>query len=191
MRLTFDILQGMIMESVKSVLKETNDYYIEDLAISVSVAMVDEYGFSDESANDIAYDTIIAHSDELTGDRQVDFEKMLNIAIQDYVNEAVTKKNVLKEYGGISLSDYDNPNVRYNRLDGDELSGYDPYDGPTNEPDFDEGTLPDAASQVIQTIDNTFKRNDIKNVDREVLEKLIINVYETLKDGIQDYNSSR
>lgn len=49
----------------------------------------------------------------------------------------------LKE--NISLADYDNPDVRYNRMDGDEMSMLDQYDlgndGPTNEPDSQQGKL--------------------------------------------------
>ena len=118
-------------------------------------------------------------------------QEMISEAVLRYVNETMTNKKFLKEYGGISLSDYDNPSVRYNRLDGDELSGVDEPDGPTNEPDWDEETLPDAAQSVISTIDQIFKRDDIANVDRSVLEQLIINTYDTLKDGLQDYNSKR
>ena len=103
MKITSEVLNNIIIESVNAILREgVGGNYMEELADSFSVAMVDEYGFSDESANDIAYDTIDAHSDELTGDKQADFDRMLSIAIQDYVNEAVTKKNILKEYGGIS-----------------------------------------------------------------------------------------
>ena len=46
--------------------------------------------------------------------------------LRQIVKESV--KKVLKEYGGISLSDYDNPSIRYNRLDGDEMAQLSQYD---------------------------------------------------------------
>ena len=46
--------------------------------------------------------------------------------LRQIVKESV--KKVLKEYGGISLSDYDNPSIRYNRLDGDDMAQLSQYD---------------------------------------------------------------
>ena len=49
---------------------------------------------------------------------------------------AESVRRVLKEYGEISLSDYDNPNVRYNRLDGDEMTQLLKYDAQRDEDDM-------------------------------------------------------
>lgn len=46
--------------------------------------------------------------------------KLNEAQLRQIITESV--KRVLKEYGGISLSDYDNSDVRYNRFDGDEMT---------------------------------------------------------------------
>ena len=62
--------------------------------------------------------------------------KINESTLRKIVAESV--KKVLNE-GGISLSDYDNPCVRYNRMDSNAPWEQDNmYDTPTNEPYYDE-----------------------------------------------------
>ena len=71
--------------------------------------------------------------------------KLNESQLRQIITESV--KNVLKEHGGISLSDYDNPHVRYNRLDGDEMTQLSQYDAQRDEddmrfsPEYDEKEL--------------------------------------------------
>lgn len=60
--------------------------------------------------------------------------KLNESQLKKIVAESV--KKVLKEYGGISLSDYDNPHVRYNRVDGDEMTQLLKYDAQRDEDDM-------------------------------------------------------
>lgn len=64
---------------------------------------------------------------------------------------AESVKKGLKEYGGISLSDYDNPSVRYNRLDGDEMTALHQYD--SHQDEINGESYPDISEE--ETILNT------------------------------------
>ena len=164
MKITSEVLNSIIIESVNAILREgVGGNYMEELADSVSVAMVDEYGFSDDSAYDIAFDTIDAHSNELTGDKEEDFNVMLNTAIQGYVNEAVLNKRVIKEDVG-DFTEY-NPEPTKTTV----------ITNPTND-------LESCCSYIIHEIEETFKKDHINNVDREIIKKLIVDIYDKLTE---------
>ena len=61
-------------------------------------------------------------------------------------------KKVLKEHGGISLSDYDNPSVRNNRLDGDETTELFQYDAYRDDMDKNFPSEYDEREQVLHTL---------------------------------------
>ena len=63
--------------------------------------------------------------------------KLNESTLKQIIAESIRK--VMNE-GGISLSDYDNPNVRHNRMDSDAPWEQDDmyiHDAPTNEPYYD------------------------------------------------------
>lgn len=94
MKINSGTLKQIIFESVQAIFKEGLEQGGVDLADSVAVALIDEYGFDEDGAYDIAFDTIDSNTDKLTRDQQTDFDTMLNLAVQSYVNEAVSKKKL-------------------------------------------------------------------------------------------------
>lgn len=92
-------IQNMVLESAKRVLKEDIDDYLGTLTDSVAVALADKYGFGTEFSYDAAEKAVsqLDDVDALTGDEAEDFDKCLQRAMANYINESLTKKKVLKE----------------------------------------------------------------------------------------------
>ena len=76
--------------------------------------------------------------------------KLNESQLRNFIAESVNK--VLKEYGGISLSDYDNPSVRNNRLDGDEMTELFQYDAYRDDMDKNFPPEYDEREQVLHTL---------------------------------------
>ena len=76
--------------------------------------------------------------------------KLNESQLRNLIAESV--KKVLKEYGGISLSDYDNPSVRNNRLDGDEMTELFQYDAYRDDMDKNFPPEYDEREQVLRTL---------------------------------------
>lgn len=76
--------------------------------------------------------------------------KLNESQLRNLIAESV--KKVLKEYGGISLSDYDNPSVRNNRLDGDEMTELFQYDAYRDDMDKNFPPEYDEREQVLHTL---------------------------------------
>lgn len=162
MKITQDMLCKMVLESAQASL----DFCLyEKLADSVAIALIDKYGFDESGAYDIAFDTIDANTDRLTGNQQKDFDMMLNLALQDYVNEAVSKKRVIKEDVG-------------------DFTEYNPEPAKTRVSNNPTDSLDGCCSYIIHEIEETFKKDDIENVDGEVLKQLIVDIYDKLTQAM-------
>lgn len=88
--------------------------------------------------------------------------------LRQLVREIVESGISINEDGGISLSDYDNPVVRYNRYDGDELSGVDEPDGPTNEPYVD--GVEEMLNQILKWRNNGLISDEQADRMRDIID---------------------
>lgn len=93
--------------------------------------------------------------------------KLNESQLRNIVAESV--KKVLKEYGGISLADYDNPNVRYNRLDGDEMSQLHQYD---SRRDDMEGVFPPEYDEREEVLNDLLKMRNKGLITNDELDRM-------------------